>query len=74
MATSHIMLEDEKALARRLNVTPRTLQGWRVRGGGPPFVKISSRCVRYPLAALDQWLEERLASSTTSLPENGGLA
>lgn len=37
----------ESAAAHLLGVTPRTLQAWRLRGGGPPFVRISLRCVRY---------------------------
>ena len=34
-----------------LGVSARTLQAWRVRGGGPPYVKIG-RAVRYQRRAL----------------------
>ena len=34
-----------------LGVSVRTLQAWRVRGGGPPYVKIG-RIVRYQRRAL----------------------
>ena len=35
-----------------LGISPRTLEAWRVRGGGPPFVKIGARAVRYQRAGL----------------------
>ena len=37
------VLHDEKEAARRLNLSPRTLQAWRLRGGGPQFRKIGRR-------------------------------
>lgn len=36
----------ETQAARILRVSPRTLQGWRHRGGGPPYVKLGA-AVRY---------------------------
>jgi hypothetical protein len=36
-------LLSEKQSATFLGVTPRALQVWRQRGGGPAFVRISSR-------------------------------
>ena len=48
-----------------LGVNPRTLQQWRLRGGGPRYVRISSRCVRYRYRDLTQWMEDRLRSSTS---------
>ncbi len=38
-----------------LGVSPRTLEAWRHRGGGPLFIKISARCIRYRLADLLEW-------------------
>lgn len=32
-------------LARRWTISPRTLERWRSRGEGPPFLKIGGRCV-----------------------------
>lgn len=40
-----------------------TLNGWRSRGGGPPFVRCG-RSVRYPLAAVQAWLADRVVGST----------
>lgn len=51
--------------AKFLNLQPSTLEQWRWIGGrGPRFVKIG-RSVRYRLADLEAFLEERTFSSTT---------
>lgn len=55
----------EARAAELLSVNPRTLQQWRLRGGGPPFVRISSRCVRYRWRDLLAWTEQHLRSSTS---------
>ena len=41
-------LIDEKAAAAFLGVTVRFLQGRRQRGDGPQFIRMSSRCIRFP--------------------------
>jgi predicted DNA-binding transcriptional regulator AlpA len=55
-----VILIDERAAAESLGLTPRTLQHWRWRGDGPPFVRISSRCVRYRKSDLEAWAAERV--------------
>ena len=35
-----------------------TLAKWRVRGDGPPFIKVSTR-VLYPTIELEKWLASR---------------
>ena len=40
-------LVNENVAAKYLGLSPRTLQNWRVRGGGPLFVRISNRSIRY---------------------------
>lgn len=30
-----------------LGISARTLEAWRLTGGGPPFRKLGTRCVRY---------------------------
>ena len=57
-------LIDEKAAADFLCYTVRALQNWRCRGGGPKFIKVSSRSVRYCRRDLNEWIEERKISST----------
>lgn len=59
-----ILLTEAQA-AQLLGFSPRTLQAWRVRGGGPTFVHVSARCVRYRREDLEAWIEERLRISTS---------
>jgi len=59
------LLMTEQEAADLLGFSPRTLQGWRVNGGGPRFVKISKRCVRYRRQDLTEWVEERMRRSTS---------
>ena len=57
-------LIDEKAGADFLHLKPRTMQSMRQRGGGPPYILISIRCVRYTRRRLKVWADERLRTST----------
>jgi hypothetical protein len=67
------MLLREDAAAHFLGFTVRALQAWRVRGGGPVFVKISSRAVRYRKGDLIAWTES-LRRTSTSDRGNGAVA
>lgn len=58
------MLINEKEAAAFLGHSVRALQNWRYRGGGPRFVKISQRSVRYRRKDLIQWAEDNIVSST----------
>ena len=40
-------LIDEKAAAKFLNLTTRSMQAARQRGGGSRFIRLSARCIRY---------------------------
>ncbi len=60
-------LIDETAAAEFLNLSVRSLQGYRYKGGGPRFVRISSRCVKYRRIDGREWAEARLCSSTSDL-------
>jgi hypothetical protein len=55
---------DERAAALYLDLSPRTLQEWRRRGGGPPYRVVSSRCIRYDTRDLDSWMDARVRTST----------
>ena len=55
---------NENQAAEFLGVSVRTLQAWRVRGGGPKFCKIS-RAVRYQRRALVEFLQQHTVTSTT---------
>ncbi len=58
-------LIDEKAAAAFLGVTARHMQAMRQRGGGPSYVSLSSRCLRYRRIDLKAWAEARLRTSTS---------
>jgi excisionase family DNA binding protein len=66
-------LLDTQAASDLLGVEPRTLEGWRLRGGGPPYVKVG-RLVRYRRADLDRWVAERTRASTSDAPPTGRAA
>ena len=55
---------NENQAAEFLGVSVRTLQAWRVRGGGPPYCKIG-RAVRYQRRALVRFQEQHTVTSTT---------
>ena len=57
------LLNTEEA-AYLLGLSPRTLERFRVHGGGPEFVKLG-RSVRYMASALQQWLQSRRRTSTS---------
>jgi hypothetical protein len=50
-----------------LDLTPRFLEMRRFRGGGPPFIRVSRRCVRYLMSDLQTWVEERRRTSTADM-------
>jgi len=50
----------EKQAASILCYSQRALQNWRVRGGGPMYVKVSARSIRYRRCDLNEWVEQRL--------------
>lgn len=54
----------EAEAAERLALSVRTLQQWRVRGGGPPFLKLGAS-VRYDVEALESWVSGQARSSTS---------
>jgi hypothetical protein len=41
------------------------MQGYRVKGGGPEFVKISHKVVRYKIADLIKWTQNRKRKNTS---------
>ena len=65
------LLLTPKQVARQLGVTRTTLESWRLRGGGPKFVRVSKRCIRYRRQDLQVWIEERIRTSTS---DPGGSA
>jgi hypothetical protein len=64
-AASAEHLLDEIQAARLLRLSRRTLQGWRFKGGGPPFVRLSRRCIRYRRGDLQAFVVQRMRRSTS---------
>lgn len=54
----------EVQLAESLMISIKTLQRWRLEGGGPPFIKISRRCVRYRIDDVHEWMNKKLRENT----------
>ncbi|MGB5830960.1 MAG: helix-turn-helix domain-containing protein [Thiohalocapsa sp.] len=55
----------EREAAALLNISHRTLQAWRLRGGGPEYVKLGN-AVRYDRGAIDRFISERTRSNTAA--------
>lgn len=55
----------EAEVAEWLSLSSKTLQGWRLRGEGPPFKKFG-RSVRYAVPAVEAWIAARERSSTSA--------
>jgi hypothetical protein len=47
--------ESENELSKRCGISARTLQGWRLKGNGPPYVRAGKR-VLYPRHSTEEWL------------------
>lgn len=58
-------LINEKIAGAFLGLTDRTMQGYRQKGGGPKFIFLSSRCLRYRRSDLRSWAEARMRTSTS---------
>jgi predicted DNA-binding transcriptional regulator AlpA len=58
-------LINEQEAAEFLGYTIRALQNWRVRGGGPRFVKVSGRSIRYRRRHLIEWADSKTVSHTS---------
>lgn len=58
-------LINEQEAAAFLGFTIRALQNWRVRGGGPEYLKLGSRSVRYQRRTLMAWIDGLRVRNTT---------
>ena len=56
-----------------LGISKRTLDGMRLSGRGPAYVKVGS-LVRYPATELEEWLLSSLRKSTSDQNIDGGRA
>ena len=58
-------LLNERQVATLTGMSVRSLQTWRLRGGGPAYVKLGT-AVRYRRADIDAWLQSNLKTSTST--------
>ncbi len=58
-------LINEKEAAEIIGFSVRALQNWRLRGGGPNYVKVAARSVRYRRRDLLAWMEEHIVANTS---------
>jgi Helix-turn-helix domain len=58
------LLDTIQAAAYLGNIKPNTLEGWRVHGIGPRFIKVQ-RLVRYRISDLDSYLAAQTRCSTS---------
>lgn len=58
-------LIDELELCDLLKCSRRQIQAMRQSGIGPRFTRVGARAVRYDLADVTLWLEQRKRSSTS---------
>lgn len=65
-AASEPLLVDAETLARRYAISAKTVRKWGA-DGTLPYVKISRRCVRYPLADCDRILAARRVHAISEL-------
>ena len=65
-------LLSQRQVAVRLGASARTIEGWRARGVGPPFLRLSTRAVRYRSSDLEQWLDQRRVAGNPGLEVRDG--
>jgi predicted DNA-binding transcriptional regulator AlpA len=52
-------LLNEAEVAKWLGYSPRTVQGWRLRGKGPAHVVIAGKTIRYRVSDVQSWLDRQ---------------
>ena len=60
------MIRTEQA-AKILDVKKSTMEAWRCRGGGPPFVRYG-RAIRYREEDIDRFIESKVRRNTSECP------
>ncbi len=54
-----------------LGLSPRTLEAFRLRGGGPPYIAVTPKAVRYRRGDLEAWIAARRRVSTSDPGPSG---
>ncbi len=56
-------------------LSPRSIEALRLRGGGPVFIQVTPKAVRYRRRDLDAWLDARVRKSTSDPgPDEAGAS
>jgi hypothetical protein len=63
---------NENAASEFTGVSTRTLQGWRYRGGGPRYFRLSAKLVRYRRIDLHDYAEKCARTSTSDEGRQNG--
>ena len=58
----------EREAADYIGHSVRSLQNWRLRGGGPKFIKISARSIRDTYGDVMEWIDQRRIANTSQSP------
>lgn len=61
----------ETDVAELMKISPRTLQHWRVAGGGPAYMKFGHN-VRYSRDTVEAWMRQRTLRHTADTLPTGG--
>lgn len=64
---AHARFLDDIQAAKILGLSRSYLRQMRVKGGGPKFVRLGQRAIRYQVSELLDWAGERLVTSTSEL-------
>ena len=60
-------LLDQTEVARRWGMSPRTLENWRWRGDGPPFLKVGHK-VLYRLEDIETYEKQSVRTTSARMP------
>ncbi|CAN5416087.1 hypothetical protein BH10BDE1_BH10BDE1_27860 [soil metagenome] len=67
--TQHVPSQESlfstKQAAEYLATSERFLEIRRMKGGGPQYIRVSAKTIRYRQSDLDSWIAERVRSNTS---------
>lgn len=60
---------NQTEVARRWGLSPRTLENWRWKGDGPPFLKVGHK-VLYRLVDIEAYEKQSVRTTSARMPTN----
>lgn len=66
MSTENLLKTEDAA--SYLGLSPSLLNKLRLTGGGPQFLRLAGRAIRYRRADLDAWVDASAVASTSQYP------